>query len=471
MSRRIPSPLPRLPIKWKLTLWSAFLLLLLFFSYYAVQHLFTEKWIVNEQKQEMRQTMSVILNYFLEREYTFAEPELAPAGNHLNRVNESNQWIRIVDENGRLLLDAGGGLPGDGIAPVYVTESEFALVRHERGSWLVMRSPITVFHFNGTVEIVRSMEQLDSLLAAMSTITLWFGLAAVAVSIGGGWLLSRQLLRPLKAMAHTIGSITTKGLQERMRPGNKHDELAVLMRMFNGMMDQVERSFRRQRQFVEDASHELRTPIAIIEGHLAMLRRWGKHDPHVLEESLDASLHELARLKKLTEELLALTAADNDPEDKQARLERPGDELRRIVKNAELAYPHIRFDASVVGLTEAVAVSGRHLEQLLLILIDNAVKHGGAGGVVRLEGSAERGEARISVSDRGGGIAAVDLPYVTDRFYRADRARSGGQDGQGGRGLGLAIAKRLVERYGGHMRINSEQQRGTTVIVSLPLAK
>lgn len=459
-----------LPIKWKLTLLSSLLLFVLFSAYTTVQYWFVEQWMIKQEKTAVRQNMREILNYFLERELSFDEDDYPLIRNFLEKANEPNQLIRVLDEQGRPVVTVSNDVSEQWVEPTPMDNTELVGTRYSDHRLLVMRSPLTIFQFNGTIEIVKSMERFDKLIDAFFHVMIVCGAATVILSGLGGRLLARLLLKPLQAMADTIRNIKTKGLSERARVADNDDEMAQLMKMFNRMMDQVERSFRQQKQFVEDASHELRTPVAIIEGHLAMLQRWGKNDPAVLEESLQASAQELARLKGLIQELLALTRAEADalPEENAERTE-PERSIRQIVKNAAVAYPHFRFELELDTLAGVcVAISQRHLEQIMLIVLDNAVKYSGESNIVRIAGKIENELVRLDVTDYGVGIAEADLPYVMDRFYRVDKARSGGQAGYG---LGLAIANRLALRYGGTIDIRSKLGQGTTVSILLKLAQ
>ncbi|MDF2662302.1 MAG: csrS [Paenibacillus sp.] len=456
-----------LPIKWKLTLWSSLLLFLLFAAYNAVQYVYVEQWMIKREKTGVQQTMRAALNYFLENEFAFKGADLAPIRGFLERINGQNQGIRVLDANGSVIVSVSNGLSGGwGETPGSAAGGEIAGTWQRSDNRLIMRSPLTIFEFTGTIEIVRNTEDFAELIAAFSRVMLLCGLGAVFLSGFGGWMLARQVLKPLQSMSDTIRKIKRKGLHERVPLGGNQDEIYTLMSMFNNMMDQVERSFLQQKQFVEDASHELRTPVAIIEGHLAMLRRWGKNDPAILEESLDASIHELARLKGLVQELLALSRAEAALPEGERPAADPAETIRQIVRNSAVVFPAFRFEAVTDKVTGvAVGIPEQQLEQILHILIDNSVKYSPDRKSVRVTGTVRDGQVCIQVSDQGAGIPASELPRVLDRFYRVDKARSGEQ---GGHGLGLAIAKRLVERYDGSIRIDSVEHEGTTVTVVLP---
>lgn len=458
--------LSRIPIKWKLTIWSAVMLFVLFAAYNTVQYLYIEKWMIDQEKTDAEQKMRDILNYLLERESVFEANELTPIRNYLNKINHNHQLIRVIDGNGNRMLAVSDNLPEHWAEAMPVSSSEIVREVYGDHSLLIMRSPIEIHDFTGTVEIVKNLDDFDRLSSAILRVVTTFGLGAVAVCGLGGGLLAWQLLKPLQSMAETIRRIKHKGLHERMKVNNNEDELSTLMKLFNEMMDQVERSFQQQTQFVEDASHELRTPVAIIEGHLTLLQRWGKEDPDILDESLHASIQELLRLKGLVQDLLTLTRVDGN-EQQGTEISSPDQTIPQIIKNAAVIYPSFCFETEMNGLSEVVIrIPAEHLEQILLIILDNAVKYSAGNPLIRLTGSVDKGHASFQISDRGIGISKKDLPYVMDRFYRVDKARS---RQLGGHGLGLAIAKRLVDQYNGTLVIESRELEGTTVTVSLPV--
>ncbi|MBP1996651.1 HAMP domain-containing sensor histidine kinase [Paenibacillus eucommiae] len=465
---KLAIPFSKIPIKWKLTLWSSLLLFLLFTAYNTVQYVFVEKWMIKQEETNTAQKMREILNYFLEKELAFEEADFPQIRSFLDKVNQQNQLIRVLDAEGNAIVFVSEDMPELGLEELSSLGTERAGTWHLSNNLLIMRSPLTIFQFNGTIEIVRNMEDFEKLITAIFRVMLVCGLGSVVLSGLGGRMLARQLLKPLQSMAETMRRIKEKGLHERVQVNDNKDEIATLMKMFNEMMDQVERSFQQQRQFVEDASHELRTPLAIIEGHLSLLQRWGKGDPAILEESLDVSIQELSRLKGLVQELLTLTRSEKLSLEAAPKLQNPDQTIQQLIKNIALLHPSFHFESRLDALSNVtIAVDAPHLEQILLIIMDNAVKYSGDSKLIRVSGSVQQEEASIEISDFGIGIPEEELPFVLNRFYRVDKARSGEQ---GGHGLGLSIAERLVKRYSGRIELQSEVYRGTKVRVTFPLA-
>lgn len=459
----------RMPIKFKLTLGSTVLILALLVGYNMLQYMIMEQWIIHREKKNIEQNMNAILNDLLEQEIEFKQADLAGVKPYLNKMNRDDQRIRILGADNRAIITINNNVPDDGInemGNISVSQQQFGIYKKDGYSLLILKRPLTIHAFTGSVEIVKSLEQFEELSKTISQVMFYFAIGAVALSILVGWLLTRNLLRPLQSMAQTIRDVKSKGIQERMQPALNGDEISTLMIMFNEMMDQVEDAFRQQTRFVEDASHELRTPIAIIEGHLALLRRWGKEDAVILSESLDASLEEFARLKRLVMELLTLSRAEKETRNVESALTNLPGAIESIVDRFALIHPDFDLETDVLRVDGiSLMITVEHLEQILLIILDNATKYALQNKTIVVRADVTARQLHMEVIDQGIGIPDEDIPYVTERFYRVDKARS--RD-QGGNGLGLAIAKRLVERYHGTIAIRSKELAGTTVTVSLP---
>jgi two-component system, OmpR family, sensor histidine kinase CiaH len=230
----------------------------------------------------------------------------------------------------------------------------------------------------------------------------------------------------------------------------------------------IQLAFQRQQEFVADASHELRTPLTVLRSATDLLNQDRTEPLERNGELFDDVRAEIARVQRLTQDLLTLARSDSgELELMTAPVELGalvGDIVRRATPLAQ--DKHLHLELNVEGSTPRVEVDPERLQQVLLILLDNAIKHTPAGGRVDVRVSHHGPtHALIQVEDTGSGIAAEDLPRIFDRFYRADKARS-----DGGTGLGLAIAKMLVEAHRGHLALTSKPEVGTQVTVSLPLA-
>ncbi|WP_285715410.1 HAMP domain-containing histidine kinase [Pelosinus sp. IPA-1] len=466
--KRIVNAFSKLPIRWKLALGSALLLFCLIVLYNSIQYLVINQWVNNRERNVMQSTAAAIQDYFLDNDEDIGAQELESSKEFLEKINEQGQMIRIIQKDGRSILVVTKDIRPEWVTSEFVQTSRIIEGRHGEDHLLIVRTPLIIPHFTGTIEIVRNIRAVDQLLNVILTVMTAGGIVAILLSIVGGMVISRQLLMPIKDLTNIMKKVEEKGLQERVKVYEAKDELSALATMFNTMMDKLEYSFRQQKQFVEDASHELRTPIAIVEGHLSLLVRWGKDDSKVLEESLATSLQETKRLKHLVQDLLAVSQAEASLADLEKEKIWPVPIIEQAIQNMVLIHAEVDFSAELAALEEIqIAITSNHLEQILLILLDNGIKYSTIDKRVNILGYINAEYACIAIRDYGMGIPDSDLPHIFDRFYRVDKARS---RRQGGSGLGLAIAKRLVEKYRGLIEVHSEVHVGTTIIIQLPIA-
>ena len=285
-----------------------------------------------------------------------------------------------------------------------------------------------------------------------------------------GYFLSYFLLQPLGDIHDTVKEISkdpTKSI--RVPVTRRNDELAELTAMFNEMLDRMQRYIDQQSQFVGDVSHELRTPVAIIQGHLEMLQRWGKDDPKVLDDSLAASLAETKRMKNLVQEMLDLSRAEQVEINFRNQRTVVNDVVHQVFNNFKMLYPEFTFTLDDDLHSPVISNIYRdHLEQVLVILCDNAIKYSQERKEVHISLSRGMSTVEIGVQDFGEGIAPEDVKKVFDRFYRVDKARS---RKKGGNGLGLSIAKRLIEGYHGSIALESSLGAGSIFRIILPIVE
>ena len=270
----------------------------------------------------------------------------------------------------------------------------------------------------------------------------------------------------LHGLEDAIGRISPEHPEEKLDMGDS--DLQGLEDAINGLLSRMHQAYRQQAQFVSDASHELRTPIAVIQGYAAMLDRWGKQDEKVLDESISAIKSEAGYMSKLVEQLLFLARGDtgrNRMEFKEISLgelmEEVCEDCRVIDKGHDYRLEN-RGGARCSGDWDM-------LKQCARILTDNALKYTPEGGLIRLRTYINAaGEACLEVQDSGIGVSAEDMQHMFDRFYRSDPARA---RQSGGTGLGLAIARWIVDRHGGHFEVLSREGLGTRMTVCLPAAE
>ena len=278
----------------------------------------------------------------------------------------------------------------------------------------------------------------------------------------------RARLRPLEdfgdaalKLEAAIDKLSPDEEDQKLETG--YAELAGLETAVNKLMTRMRDSYRQQARFVSDASHELRTPIAVIKGYADLLDRWGKTDEKILEESIEAIKSESDSMQHLVEQLLFLARGDSG----RTTLNVTDFDVTEVMK--EVCEESAMIDQAHTYLFEGeepVPASGdvSLIKQATRILIENASKYTPEGGEIKLRSLNVNEHPAFSVQDSGIGISESDIPHIFDRFYRADDSRS---KQTGGSGLGLAIAKWIVERHGGHFEIISRKDIGTRITVVL----
>ncbi|MEI5992034.1 sensor histidine kinase [Enterococcus termitis] len=283
-----------------------------------------------------------------------------------------------------------------------------------------------------------------------------------------GFILSSFFLKPLQVLRDTMDTIRKDPQSDIHMPDiHSNDELADLAEIFNEMLDRMRRYIEQQEQFVEDVSHELRTPVAIIEGHLNLLNRWGKEDPEVLDESLEASLQEIVRMKSLVQEMLDLSRAEQVDVQYSNHTSNAKQVVYQVFNNFKILYPDFVITLDDDLLHEVtLGIYRNHFEQLLIIILDNAVKYSTTRKEVHISISKTLNEFEIAIQDFGEGIPEEDLDKIFNRFYRVDKARA---RNKGGNGLGLSIARQLVENYKGRIDAESVVHQGTIFRIYIPI--
>lgn len=320
----------------------------------------------------------------------------------------------------------------------------------------------------GHLQVTNRMMKLAELKKQLRFLFLQLIVMEGIVSIGLAYFISRLISKPIEEIHDIIASINEENIEtKRLIIPKKNDEFAIVSQQFNELLDKISFYIAQQKHFVEDVSHELRTPVAIVEGHLKLLNRWGKDDPEVLEESLTASLAEIKRMKTLVQEMLDLSRAPQVREQyKDAKTEVVAT-VEQIVTNFKILYPDFTFIADIDTKKEIISpIYRNHFEQVIIILLDNAVKYSTDRKEIIVSLSPTTEAVEIGIQDFGMGLTEEDKKKVFSRFYRVDKARS---RERGGNGLGLSIAKELVEGYYGKISLTSRLNHGSLFKVKLPI--
>jgi heavy metal sensor kinase len=316
----------------------------------------------------------------------------------------------------------------------------------------------------GTLILVsRDLAELQDAVRSLGLTAAGVGALAALLSLAFGWFLAGRALAPIARINETARAMAEGDLSARIPIDRTETELGQVALALNTAFDRLEAALERQRRFTADASHELRTPLATltVESDWALAR---ERTPSDYRDSLAICRKATQRMRGVVEQLLTLARADADDlpvEKSPVRLDEVLDDVVGLIRpQAE------RRNIGLVALIPPLEVVGdaARLREAFSNLVTNAVQYNRDNGKVDVSAAFERGTAIISVEDTGKGISAEDLPHVFERFYRGDRTRAS----DGSVGLGLAVAKAIIERHGGQIRCSSEPERGTTFEVRLP---
>ncbi|MBA7470918.1 Signal transduction histidine-protein kinase ArlS [subsurface metagenome] len=292
------------------------------------------------------------------------------------------------------------------------------------------------------------------------------GLAGLIVfGAAGGYFLSRRMLKPVDRVSSLAARISSTNLKERINYQGPDDEMKRLADTFDDMLERLEGAFETQKQFIQDASHELRTPIAIAQTNIEVAEMDGKATARDYKRLMEVLKMSLERMNRLSDNLLLLSEGD------QSQIKWSVVDMAALL-NEVAAEAGAKATAAGVGLElepilEETLVMGDalRLKQALINLVDNAIKYNRTGGTVKLSARAEGSQVVLQVQDSGIGISAADQQRIFDRFYRVDKSRS---RAQGGSGLGLAIVKKIVENHGGTISLESTPGEGSIFRMYLP---
>jgi len=376
-------------------------------------------------------------------------------------------FVRIVGEDGRVLVESPGldrTLPANLFPTPTGETSRGTDVRSADGR---VYRVVAVREAGSPWAVQLAMDRsLEVEILGDYLKHLWYALGmALVVCAVVGYLIAHRGVRPINDITETARRIRPTNFGERLATDGLPAELLALAATFNDMLDRLEQSFARLSRFSADIAHELRTPVAGLRGEIEVALSKPR-PPEEYREVLGSGLEQCGRLARLIDRLLFLARAEN-PETQIAK--EPCDvgvELAAVYEFYEAAAAEAGVKLTVL-LDETISADlDRPLFQRAVgNLVSNAIAHTPLGGTVSL--TAERGEATTSirVADTGCGIPATDLPHVFDRFYRVDRSRS---SKRGSVGLGLAIARSIVQLHGGSVGITSEAGRGTRVTLTFP---
>ncbi len=367
--------------------------------------------------------------------------------------NIHHKRIVLANANGEVIADSANTLLGQRPPPHW---NRYAIPLDTRGGI-----------FLGTLYLAPETGERDSsernLLSSVNRSLLWAGLLATGVAFVLTFFFSRHIVRPIQILIRAAQRLEKGDLSQRVEVKSK-DEVGELARAFNAMSQALERNEELRRRMVADVAHELRTPLTNIQGYLEALR-----DGVIVADkaTIDSIYEESLFLGRLVDDLQMLALVESGKLKLEFKPSFPEEIIRKAVAAVQPKITAKKLNLEVV-LPESlpmVKVDAHRIGQVLRNLLDNAIVHTPEGGLIKVAARKKDNWVEFSVTDSGAGIPSEDLPYIFERFYRVDKSRS---RATGGVGLGLTIAKRLVEAHGGSISVNSELGKGSCFTFTVP---
>ncbi|MGQ3481177.1 sensor histidine kinase [Paenibacillus sp. TY11] len=347
---------------------------------------------------------------------------------------------------------------------VFDETRQVRMITYESNHYILVSVPMIwtngeVVNLQVTESLQPTMQTLQVLRIVLVAVT---GIALIPVVVSGR-LLGRLITRPITSMISTMKEIQRSGKFKRLPlNSSSRDELVEMGETFNDMIELLERNFVRQEQFVSNASHELKTPLTIIESYASLLKRRGLQHPNIFAESVEAIQSEAIRMKDMAEQLLQLARNEEQWNVvlERVRLTKVATELKATFENAFARQIQLDVQADCIGYTDE-----NKLKQLLFIFLDNARKYSDEPIHLMIDTVGGTAQPCIRITDQGIGIPEEKLSKVFDRFYRVDEARS---REEGGAGLGLSLAKGIAQAIHAQIGLESVEGSGTTATIILP---
>jgi len=383
-------------------------------------------------------------------------------------IEETREFSSGLPEgSGIQLFDAGGTLlflRPDG--PVHAAGDRPATLTHNSTPLRSTGRRVNMAGREFRFTMWRSLDDVERALRDLRFVLLTLIPVFLVASIAGGWLLSRRALRPVDEITQAARRISLQNLSTSLAVPPHEDELRRLCVAWNEMLHRLDVSAGRLKQFTADASHELRTPVALIRTTAELALRQERSQSEY-RNALGKIRDKSEDLTNLIESLMELARADAEPPAFSWETIELADLFYEVQSQIELLIHEKQLEFNIQASSDVQSISGdrRALQRVLLILLDNAVKFTPAGGrvVLRANANANDNEVQIEVEDSGIGIAPGDVPRIFDRFFQADAARSGE-----GAGLGLSIAQWIVTNHNGRIEVSSRPNHGSVFRIVLP---
>ena len=328
--------------------------------------------------------------------------------------------------------------------------------------YMIMTGKIQIDNSEYLIQIIRENDLFDDFIEGyLPTLGLTLILGLILSAIGAMYV-SKNFINRLRNFITTMNEIKEKGFNSRAEVSGFNDEIDKMKIVFNSMMDDLEDAFEDQSRFVSDASHELKTPLTALQGHLNLIKRWGKNDKERLEKSIDICLNEVERLKKIVNDMLLLSKTEKEEVDLSKIDEiNPKMVIEEVIEHYNVLNPDVKYITSIEDNIK-MKIDPNDLKQLLIIFIDNSIKYNNKENIeIEIKLRHLDNKVNLEIKDNGMGIPKDELNNVMKRFYKVDKSRVKNNSF----GIGLSIASRIVNNYNGKISIDSELDKYTTISI------
>ena len=454
-----------LSIKQKWTFVSAFTIIVSYALISGIVYIAIHNWLINDEERSAIRTAEDVQAFFRTEGAYITVQDIQNNTSLINAIVDQAQTVRIYNFDHIEIIRINNTMPSPQNNPDRQNILSSTIIRGKIGesdTYMVYK-PIQIGTFTGYMELIHPLDKFHSMMTYILTLLLLLGIGAVVIASILSRYIATLLLKPIQQLRDSMSTIRDSGLSAQ---SNVHyeaqDEIGDLFRIYHSMLNELKESFDRQQQFVQDASHELRTPIQAIEGHLSLIDRWGKDDPAVLNESIQTSLTEVRRMKKLMEELLLLARNEGRTANTTVNVEHV---IQQVIDDLNFIYPSASFHVSAENIIKNANISEQALSQIIRNIFENAILYNEQKPIIQTFITSVDSTIHITIKDNGIGIAEEHLPNIFNRFYRADESR---HNEHGGTGLGLSITKMLADKYDIKIAINSRLNEGTSFMLEIP---
>ncbi|WP_313470490.1 HAMP domain-containing histidine kinase, partial [Lysinibacillus sp.] len=386
-----------LQTKWMLT--SSIVIFISYTIICVVVYLFLHTWLLNDEESKVVRTSKDIISFLESQGPNITIQQIQQNTGLLKSIADRDETVRLFNVDGIEILrinHTSEAVPLTAMQEVIETTID-------KQDVLVINEPLQLGFFQGYIQVIHPLTSFQSLMHYLLTAMLIAGIGALVLSGSIGYYLANYLMKPLRELRASMKKVMDQGFNEPIQlTYTSHDEIGDLLKMYNAMMNELQISFTKQQQFVADASHELRTPIQAIEGHLSLLKRWGKNDPAILEESIDTSLSEIARMRKMIEELLELARREEKDHASEANALVV---LQVVIDELKLVHPQARILLSKHGEIGPLFITENALSQIVRNIIENAIRYCEKIPEIQISISVAGNYACLEIADNGIGIA------------------------------------------------------------------